>query len=333
MILTMDVPGKGKKAQPTPGTKSAAIDFFNGLPPRQSLRNSTVYLKALLGAATGIIFGVDKNAATAYVLTARHCLYTLAGKTDMEDTSPDDYTLQTYSSGIEIRYGPPDLYKAPGRGPALVSAINFAGLDPSKWDYDVVLLECTDANFIQFVQANRFITGMQDVAAYGELLQPANGSLPLLDRGKHRFIQLGYGSNVDPDWKNMNLDAYEKPAPTGKFQCKESFPKAAQLEPGGVFSVDLKKPASDWLTFTNVCVLTASNTNSTGPGDSGGPLFALPKASAEFYLVGVTSGANLFSNKSYKTSPKSAPTDLNYQNNIVTYWDRLFESFDWRTFF
>jgi hypothetical protein len=337
VILTKDVTtGKGKNLTITKGTKTLATEFFATLTPRQALLNATVHVSTAVGSASGVILGVDKNDTAAYVLTARHCLYTLAGKANPDGKKPTEYPLTGYANGIKIKYGPAALYSTPAGGPALVSAINFAGIDDTSWLYDIVMLESTDAPFITFVKNNRFITGQANVETYGEILRPASGTLPLLDKKNYSFIQLGYGSNVDPDWKakRMNLSAYDSTDPTGKAQCKESTPKAATKKPGGVFSVDPATKPATWLTVNNTCELSADNTSSTGPGDSGGPLFSISKRTpTSFFLVGLTSGANFFSDPSYKTTPSKAPTDLTYTNNIVTYWDTLYDSLDWTNFF
>jgi hypothetical protein len=340
MILTKDVTtGRGKKQTTTKGTKTLATEFFATLTPKQTLLNATVHLSTATGNASGVILGVNKDDTTAYVLTARHCLFTLAGKKSPEDKQPNQYPLTGYANGIKIKYGPferDELYKTPAGGPALVSAINFASTDNTSWQYDIVIFESTNEAFITFAKANRFIKSQEDVDNYGTILRPKSGSLPLLNKRDYNFIQLGYGANIDPDWrtKRMDISAYDTTDPTGKIQCKESVPEATTTMPGSVFNVDRNTRPDKWLTYINTCQMTADRTNSTGPGDSGGPLFSVSRRTpASFFLVGLTTGANFFSDTSYKTDPSLAPSDIDYRNNVVTYWDTLYYSFDWTTFF
>ncbi len=82
--------------------------------------------------------------------------------------------------------------------------------------------------------------------------------------------------------------------------------------------------------MSNLVAVNADNTTSTGPGDSGGPLFAVKKTDPRaFYLVGVTTGANYFSEQAYRDNPASAPKDTTISNNVSTFWDTFFNAWEW----
>jgi hypothetical protein len=340
MILTdyIETPGKGNKKvrDYQNGTRPKATVEFGKLVCKDALRRCTVYLTTPVGQASGVIFGLNKAGNTAYVLTARHVLYSLKGDSDPDDKAPTDYTPNIYQGGIKIKYNPPTLLAAPAAAPAPVSAINFMGLDDTTWKYDIVFFESADPGFVAHATANRLLSTQADADLYGNftngLLRAKNNKLPLLGTAAYKLIQLGYGTNVDPDWlkkwSNALLDPYGNSL-LGKLQCRFPVATAARVVPGEVLGIDANQPdQSKWQSFQNVCELAGNNSDSSGPGDSGGPVFAVNSpATDKFYLVGVTSGANYFSDKTHNAS------DMKYENNIVTYWDTLWDTLDWSLFF
>jgi hypothetical protein len=94
MILTNDTftKPKGKNQQPvrtSVGKRTEAANFFNdnkfSNANRTAILNATVRLKTAAGnIGSGVILSAD--AEKAYVLSAKHCLYTLSNKLEPGDT-------------------------------------------------------------------------------------------------------------------------------------------------------------------------------------------------------------------------------------------------------
>jgi hypothetical protein len=320
-----------KKVEPKEdGERSKATEWFNGLEINPQLLKTTVLLSTLQGYGSGVILGV--NGTKAYILTAKHNLFILAGQSTPihKDTQlpkkPSEYVLSDYSGGIKIGYGPTALLQSPENPPnaatAPVTAINFADVAESgdSWTYDAILLECTNTDFYNFVNTNRFIN-KANYAGYKSALRLIRGKYQLLDRTKFDYIQLGYG---DARAKDMDIDVDNYTSYEKKIQCKQSVPVAATPSPGLVFEPRSKdRDRSKWRRMSEAVELIASNTSSTAPGDSGGPLFAIGKTNkTKFALVGVTSGANFFSEE---TKLRNPPSDRVIHNNDVTYWHEVFK--------
>ena len=321
---------KGKKPKPPDedGTRVQATAFFNkfSVEVRSKLLNATVFLhNPGHGKASGVILGVDDT--KAYILTAKHNLFALAGQTKPEDKitkafkKPSEYTLEDYGRlGIQITYGPPALLRDPANAFVQVSGFNFAGVAGSgdSWTFDAMLFECTNTTFKTFVNDNRIIKK----ANYEDHTTQLNSAdYPLLDR-KLKHIQLGYGKpkGEGMDIVNSNYADYE-----GKIQCKSSLPAYATTAPVTLYEPSTQdRDRSKWRSMSHAIELAADNTNSTAPGDSGGPLFGVkvPKTGdPTIYLVGVTSGANFYADPARLESP---PTDRVINNNVATYWQAIF---------
>lgn len=323
---------KGKKPKPPDedGTRVQATAFFNkfSVDVRGKLLNATVFLKSPVGIASGVILGVDDT--KAYVLTAKHNLFTLAGQSKPEDKiteafkKPSDYRLEDYGSGgIKITYGPPELLKAPANAFVQVSGFNFAGVAGSgdTWTFDAMLFECTNPTFKTFVNNNRFIK-KDNYEQHATQFVLVKSAYPLLDR-KLKHIQLGYGK---PKGENMDIVTSNYSDYEGKIQCKPSLPSYSTIAPVTLYEPSTQvRDRSKWQSMSEAIELEADNTNSTAPGDSGGPLFALkvPKTGdPEIYLAGVTSGANYYGDETRLASP---PTDRVINNNVATYWHEIFK--------
>ena len=323
---------KGKKPKPPEedGTRVQATAFFNkfSVDVRGKLLNATVLLKSTEGIASAVILGIDDT--KAYILTAKHNLFTLAGQQKPEDKitkafkKPNEYTLADYGSGgIKITYGPPELLKAPANTFVQVSGFNFAGVADSgdTWTFDAMLFECTNPTFKTFVNNNRFIK-KANYEQHKTQFDLVKGAYPLLDR-KLKHIQLGYGK---PKGVNMDIDTSNYSDYEGKIQCKQSLPSYSTIAPVTLYEPSTQvRDRSKWSSMSQAIELEADNTNSTAPGDSGGPLFAVkvPKTGdPEIYLTGVTSGANYYADEERLESP---PTDRVINNNVATYWHEIFK--------
>jgi Trypsin. len=329
--LTTEVPGQRKKkkkdAPVKNGERSKATNWFNALAAKDDLLKTTVLLQTGVAFASGVILGVDDN--KAYILTAKHNLFILAGqlkpidKGTGADKKPSDYALTDYSGGIKIGYRPAALLQAPEDPPRTttvqVTGFNFGGIEDGgdSWTYDAMLFECTNTAFKTYVDANRFIK-KANYESYTKALEITKGKLPLLNR-RLTHIQLGYGfaRASDMDIQVDNYTSYEK-----KIQCKQSTPSTVTVCPVMVYEPSTQeRDRSKWRSMSRAIELDAGNTKSTAPGDSGGPLFAIQDA--KFALVGVTSGANFYSQESKLKKP---PSDRVINNNVVTYWHEIFKN-------
>ncbi len=322
---------KKKKKEDEPvkdGERSKATTFFNGLAVKNELLKATVLLHTGVAFASGVILGVDDT--KAYILTAKHNLFILAGqltpidKTTEAPKTPGEYALTDYPDGIKISYRPTALLNAPEdppkTAPVTVTGFNFAEVAGSSddWTYDAMLFECTNADFKTYVNTNRFIK-KANYEEYSTILGQVKGKYQLLSRSLFQHIQLGYGfaRAKDLDINTANYTSYEK-----KIQCKKSLPSTTTTSPDLLFEPSTQvRDRSKWRRMSHAIELDADNTKSTAPGDSGGPLFAIKDAT--FTLMGVTSGANFYSQKSKLDNP---PSDRSIQNNVATYWHEIFKN-------
>jgi hypothetical protein len=241
--------------------------------------------------ASGILFYAAAYTAAAYVLTAKHNLYVQ----NPPETSYTDYTPASFTAGfiqnVQVGYGPAALGQAPATLVA-INAITFPGGSDQDWTYDTMLLEVTDADFITYVKANALMKVQSDAqTVLNQIKAQANFVRPALVKTKWKYIQTGYGGGKDDDVQITQ----NWPDHTGSFQCRFPEPTAQQTETA--YNLDLGDKTS-WATcppLSDVIMLSASNYDSTGPGDSGGGLFALsPQASPTSAIpVGVSYGINL----------------------------------------
>jgi len=305
-----------KTDTPTPppedGTRKEGTDFFNSISVKAQILPSTVELRTDESRASGVILGTA--AGKAYVLTAKHVLWTLRAHDGPQDP-PSGYDISKYGTrGIRIRYELADLKREPSKE-ALVTAINFAGVTNSDttWTYDAVLMECENEAFVNFVKANRFIKP-REIWRYTKTLPEKDEAYALLSKRDYKFMQLGFGKPKDPDLTGL-ADNYEDCE--GKLQCKVSIPVADTPAPGELVEPDSHKERTEWQSFSNAIELRADNTCSTAGGDSGGPLFSVSNDLSEFYLVGVTTGANYYADDTLRKE-----TQIN--NNVATYWEPMF---------
>ncbi len=338
MILSKDVTAKGVVTKK--GTRTLANEkfaqFITDTAVRTQLFNATVLIKTAdgRGTGTGVILNTADVAgtATAYVLTAKHLLGSLSGG-NMRTKKPSELATTALRDGLRLFYGPTALEGAPpSAAPAAVSAFNFKGSDDTTWGYDIMVLESTTPAFCTFVENNRFILASQAVE-YEQLLanKPAKGC-PILDSAVYTFLQMGYGAGRDADVaETASYDNKE-----GLIQCR--WPTLGARAPlPSAFEIDTikgKGKAKDTYKLGpesfNLIAVNANNTTSTGPGDSGGPLFALKTSDLrKLYLVGVTTGANYFSDPAYRSNPASAPRDTTLSNNVSTFWDTFYKDWDW----
>lgn len=338
MMLTDDTMSKPTNKNEKPvvteeGNRTLAEKFFDATGPadnpatRNQLLNLTVRLRtkqAPFHIGSGVILFTTSKGKTV-ILTAKHVLYTLSNQKAPNGKKPADFNNKTFCDSIEIGYAPAALLGAPAQT-AAVTAVNFLGVcDDQTWKYDLVALESTDENFLTHANACRFITPDKPprVDLMNQLVFKKDGKgSKALNAGLFELFQMGYGIGRVPDVETEGTYTdYE-----GRIQCKQSSPKA-NSPLAEVFEIERKKKSADWPKSEQICLLDADVTSSNAPGDSGGPLFCRSKKnSSKFYLVGITSGMNFFSDEKYTKENAELPRDKLIHNNGVTYWLDVFKA-------
>lgn len=277
---------------------------------------NTVLLRSADKRFTGsaVLFFQD-GAGTAYVITAKHNLYVLAGSTAPGTSKPSDLSAD-FQSKVSLFYGPTAMGSLPTTT-AAITGIEFPGSGDSTWTYDVMVLTADATAFVTFVQGAAILKKQGDAASLLALMKiPAKKTeIPALVKAKYQYVQTGFGAGKDPDVVATN--SYEDHLNT----CQCRFPEPANANTATVYDLDLATPKS-WSkspTLDSVALLTGGNANSTGQGDSGGPLFALTPKSAPTvaWPVGVTLGANFYT--STNPSPRNPPTNARIDNTAVNW--------------
>lgn len=334
MILTNDKFTPKKKNQkpeliPPPGERTQAATFLNdnafSANTRAAILRATVRLKSTAGnVGSGVILSAD--AQKAYVLSAKHCLYTLTNKSAPGDTKPSDYNNNNFFNTIQIGYNPAQLLGEPA-STAAVTGIDFTGSDDSSWDYDLVIFESTDNAFLTFVTQNNFITPLKN--DYPALLSVKKTGAEALNEKNYLFFQLGYGAGRAPDAFPFTKGADAYTDYFNKIQIKKSSP-LANSPADGFFEIEKGQKPDTWPNSDQICWLKADNTNSTGEGDSGGPLFCCKITDrSKLYLVGVTTGANFFADEDLKKDGAKLPDSQIIHNNAATYWKDVYTAWTW----
>ena len=313
-----------KKNQPEPeppkedGTRPEGTEYFNRIKDKNNLLlPAAVHLTYGIGLGSGVILGAAKG--KAYILTAKHVLWNLLGETEQPEDPPSEYHIGKYPENIRIHYDPSNINEAP-RQEAPVTGINFANVTDSEknWIYDAVLLESDNQTFVTFVKDHRFIKP-EETWRYSKALPEQSGDYELLSKRDHEFIQLGFGKPKDDTVTGLAPGNYEDF--TGLLQCKVSIPEANTPAPGVLFAREKTAQGVKWQTMSHGIELKAGNTCSTAGGDSGGPLFAVSDDLTAFYLVGVTTGANYYTDQQPRPEKK-------INNNVATYWEPMFQYCD-----
>jgi len=149
----------------------------------------------------------------------------------------------------------------------------------------VMMVKSADPGLLAHAQQYALVRSKADLHKLGLTLSVPGLALKRSD--KHVYLQSGFGftSNAMSD-----SDSY-----VGKFQVRFADAPITVVVAEEVYSFDEETGIDD--VHSNVVRLTANNTNSSAPGDSGGPLFLLDSTSTgngppDVYLLGVTLGAN-----------------------------------------
>jgi hypothetical protein len=278
---------------------------------------NTVLLRSADKRFTGSAVLFYQAYGTAYVITAKHNLYVLAGLTAPGTSKPSDLS-GAFQSKVSLFYNPSSMGNLP-TATAAITAIAFPGSGDGTWTYDVMVLSTEDEAFATFVGTNAIIKNQGNAQSLLGLLKVPTGktTVPALAKASYQYVQTGFGAGKDPDVAATN--SYASHIDT----CQCRFPEPANANTATVRNLDLDdKPSwSKSPTLDSVALLTGGNTNSTGQGDSGGPLFALtPKSTPTVaWPVGVTLGANFYT----ATLPDPEPTSARIDNTAVTWLDTV----------
>jgi hypothetical protein len=335
MILSKDKNiGKPKQPVMEDGERTKATKRFNNkadVPDalRPKLMNAVVHLdyNNNAGIGSGVILSAEADTDVAYVLTAKHLLYKWADQKKALK-KPADIVTTEFLNKVKIYYGPTALEAvAPTFTPAgAVVGVDYTASSDQTWNDDFMVLKINNKLFHDFVVANRFVPALGDTTYQLLLKRQNNDTRNILDDKQFIYVQMGYGSGRDKEV--LATAGYDDLR--GRLQCRWTAP-LAKSPAVTAFEVDHKAGVvTD--SLNNACLLSASNVTSTGEGDSGGPLFAIPLRVVDrttFYLVGVTAGANYFTDPRFRENPRSAPGDDGLHNNAIAFWDKLFAAWDW----
>ena len=308
---------------------TAAAAVATGLEAKMQL--STVKLHHQNFSGSGVIFatGMDRT----FVLTAKHNLTVWA-----RGEGRDEEALRTgawgssrgdlrnlhrdFKTNITLTYGN-------GRE-ASISEIVYFGAD---WSYDVCCLVVRDGGLRSFAndrawifepfatQGDNFVydysyknalqgifNNLRDRNTSGDIQPSRKTSL----NNNYYFFQAGYGKTAyngnSTNIANINQDS------GGNFGFR-----VAEIDNSWAAAVDNDTTEGTVDTYTDAIALTAAHDNSSAPGDSGGPIFAMPKNQTRslhqisVYLVAVTTGYNYHRNQN-----DAIQSDARFRNNIVT---------------
>jgi hypothetical protein len=266
------------------------------------IRAASVLLKGGQFTGSGVIFFAAQQ-GPAYVITAKHNLYIFSNnKANFKDFTPANLT-NGFTAVVQIQYQL-DANAKPQRS-AAIQAVSFMEGADQTWDNDIMVRSSNDANFITYVGNNAIITP-NNIPLYTKKFNS------LLAKKTYSYLQAGYGQNFDPDI--LGVKQKDSPANLGKFQCRFADPQSDTIVEHVYETSKEKNKYVARRTFSNALLLSAKNANSSGEGDSGGPLFAIAqKSTKDLYLIGITTGANLVTGPNVEPLP-----DTGIKNNVVT---------------
>ena len=286
--------------------REVAHTAFLDVPSHNKVLNATVRIVRNDDRAQGSGVIIDVDSKRVHILTAKHLLCTLSVQTAPDAENPESYATAVRGV-VHLEYGVDGLLESP-QNQAEVSAIRFTESSRADWRYDLMVLESTDERLRTFAHDNNFAAvRSRFLAEYQSALAGAQG----LDRRRYSHFQLGYGDGRDASLRGVDPSKYKDFSK--KVQCKISLPEAADVLPGQLISTNAAENTQ--ATFENALLLVADATNSTGPGDSGGPLICVKRNDhrAIPLVLGVTTGANFFAEG---VTPES---DDHIHNNVVTW--------------
>ncbi|MFO0592701.1 MAG: hypothetical protein U0441_34475 [Polyangiaceae bacterium] len=250
-----------------------------------------------LFTGSGVVFKLDETSHKTYVVTAKHNLH-IAGKgTGNEGDDLVDYFKSQISVKVEAV-----------ANTHAISDVVFPDGKAADFNYDVCILEVTSQTLAQGVSQalskglrNEFVSSKgrsgslwtdrsnrqlwdflsRDTAK--NVLTGANGF-----KGYH-LLQIGNGKTSSG---SMASDGFKKRG------ISIAAPRNQALS--GCEWIDKTKEG-----YEDVFIFPSTNTFTSAPGDSGGPVFAFDSTRTRSFLVGVNLGANFYKNK-VDNNPNSA---------------------------
>jgi hypothetical protein len=295
-------------------------------PIRRRILNSTIKLNGSSKSGTsafnasGAIFTVQDGSVT--ILSAAHNLLIwgeVSGPTgdwsDLEDK---------FAKKVKIKFGSgrsqeTDLaFDTDPTGSAPINSVTVCRIPAlcrsAVCMYDVVVIKSRHAGLLTFAR-NSVFEGLADDAiarkTKAEATEIINRSSVLLDSRKYFHVQLGYGDIADTRYSDVRDRL-------GKIVRTVIGPKSYQNTPGAApwlrkhrlhyriaspsytevqsYYDQTAKTGEDpaYSETPNAISLAGRLSSTTAPGDSGGPLYAIDKKMENVYLLGVTTGADMY---------------------------------------
>jgi hypothetical protein len=337
MLLTLDNGDAAKVLFEKPAEEEQNnTSQFPGL-IRKRILNSTIKLTGSSSGsstrkggfiASGAIFTVERGSVT--ILSAAHNLMVWGGVSK----PPTNWkTLEDgFMNEVNIRFGSGSsqdkdmTFDTDPTGTAPIHSVTVCKIGPpleapcgsrAGCVYDVVVIKSRHAGLVTFAKKLVFNDlDYDDIAkkTRAEATEVITRTSVLLDLRQYYHIQLGYGAISETRYGDTTDDS-------GKIVKKKVGPKSCEPRKSGVpwvhkhclhyriarpsnkevqsyFNQDSDEgedPAySEWPSAISLSGLCGST---TAPGDSGGPLYAVDKKMANVYLLGVTTGVDMYPTK------------------------------------
>lgn len=240
--------------------------IFNNFPAaiRNKIQKSSVKIEArdFRFVASGVIFAAPASWNSALVLTAKHNLWLYEGKNRPPAwNSQERKTMEeNFLANMQILYNNQQGVANP------IASLDYA--KQNNWQYDLMLLQCKDANFLTFARENCILSNSGD----------RDRTLIFFDKGmiwddsNNIYMQTGFGNK---SYKDTSGGSFQ-------YRSTETLQKRTLGVKAGFEQQDIYKEA---------ILLEASDETTTAKGDSGGALFAV-YCNRELYLIGGTLGSN-----------------------------------------
>ena len=285
-----------------------------------------------VGSGVLLYFKAPENTETAYVITAKHLLYTYRGEKDRPEAAPRD-CVDRLAGDCYVHY----VTEPGGRfARARVTGVVLLGEKTEtagEWTYDVMLVTSTDTHLVEHAKSN-WIAGLNAGHVYPTIVK--GESIFLSRKAKAGYdeitlVQTGFGKVSEKLKKEDKKSGRKQRKPeeetltlpvgsSGNY--KEGAFQFRIAEPAGnaatTFYDSLEHSPLERFPFGRVVELKADPTNSTAPGDSGGPLFAVARQYRSMwsvYVVGITTGSDMTTNPNGPEFP--GPEEWRV-NDIVT---------------
>ena len=231
------------------------------------------------------------------IVTAKHNLSTFGDLTD--PATMDTSLIDAFKNKIRIYWDAPmEFNLRPKRSAGISEIIPIIPDAQRPWEYDVIILKSRDPDLAIRAQIWSVYS-----PSYNPLdsiyLSDQRQYLGRKDKAKRDqlFIQTGFGAVREKaeDGKNTVMPVAKNIGENteGCLQFRVCEPKAEETVT--VYAERTKRPPN-YDAVTHAIQLSADATNSTAPGDSGGPLFVVSgfgTARLRLYLIGTSYGADL----------------------------------------